>query len=455
MKYYILLFPLISIVSGFLHIPFGIPFKVSNKEIHQSIIPLKNSETLNKLDGFFGLIGPDVNISSVSSLFELFTGNGVIQGIFFDKRNLTYIKHYVRTEKLIYEEANGQASTGIFFNVIYHILHILGVLPNMLGVANTSLLTINNNIYAMFERDNPYLMKVDFHNKQVNTIQKLNFKDLSSTHFSGHTKYSSKKITTIHYDVISKCIHHYVMTGDFKTLYKTILKTEYLPIIHDFLLLNDSFVITDSPIMMDIHKILKFKLPVTFYKDKKTNVYIVAKNKVNRVEYDKGFYIFHYADYRETDDIIEIYAPLYDDLDFLALNIKGNYRKIVIDKKTNKMIIEKNEEIEQYNLDFPIKVGNKIILRNIKEFGINGFIICEGLNILGKMLFDDITICGEPALTYIDSNPYLIAFAYDETTNFILLINVETLEVEKIEIPLQNDQKINIGFHSIYIPNDA
>jgi len=416
---------------------------------------LPKESRAEKINGFFGLIGPDINVSAVSSLYELFTGNGVIQGIFFDKGNLTYIKHYVRTEKIVYEEEHGVAPNSILSGVIFHCLHFLNLFPNMMGLANTALLEINNNIYAMFERDNPYLIKVDFVNKLVKTIEKINFKDLSSTHFSGHTKYINNKIKTIDYNVAEKCIYYYSLSYDFKMLYKTVIKTEYLPIIHDFLMLPDSLIVTESPILLDIHKLLSFKLPITFYKDKKTKIHLVTRDTVNTIEYDKGFYIFHYADYKETDETIEIFASLYDDLDFSRLAIKGNYRKITIHKKTNTMTIERNPELETYDLDFPIKVNknNLIVLRNIDNFVMNGFVICDGLKIVNKILFTDIRICGEPALIYIENKPHLLTFAYNETMNYIVIIDIETLFVEKIEIPLQNDQKINIGFHSIFVKN--
>lgn len=462
------IFSLFLPVSGFLNIKFGLPFQISKKEYHQpiewkhTIREKKDIQIINNINGFFGMIGPDVNISSVNSLFELFTGNGNIQGIFFDNGNLTYIKHYIRTEKLIYEEENGHTPINCIAMALFHILYKLNIFPNMLGLANTALLNINNNIYALFERDNPYLIKIHFNNRTVETIQKLNFKDNSLNHFSGHSKYNNNKIDTIHYDVLNKCVHYYSLNTEFKVLHKSIIKMEYLPIIHDFLLLNNSIIITDSPVMVDIHKLLKLKLPVTFYKNKKTNMYIINNNEYinnrnkilyKKVEYDKGFYIFHYADYKETDEHIEIYASLYDDIDFSNLNVKGNYRKIIIDKKTNKMTIEKNPELEIYDLDFPIRVkdSNKIILRNIHNFSINGFIICKDLTIVNKILFDDLSICGEPALIYIEKTPYLLTFAYNNNTNYILIIDIDTLQVIRLEISLKHDQKINIGFHSTFI----
>ena len=43
-----------------------------------------------------------------NNLYDLFIGDGVIQGVFFDKGKITFVKHVIKTEKLKYEEKNGK-----------------------------------------------------------------------------------------------------------------------------------------------------------------------------------------------------------------------------------------------------------------------------------------------------------------------------------------------------------
>ena len=76
-----------------------------NQKLIYKLPPYKQN-IVNKINGFYGLIGPDVNMSTVNNLFDLFIGDGNIQGVFFDKGNITMIKHFVRTDKLLYEERN-------------------------------------------------------------------------------------------------------------------------------------------------------------------------------------------------------------------------------------------------------------------------------------------------------------------------------------------------------------
>jgi len=64
---------------------------------------------------------------------------------------------------------------------------------------------------------------------------------------------------------------------------------------------------------------------------------------------------------------------------------------------------------------------------------------------------NDKYVCGEPTLVTIERTPYIITFAYDNLNNgYILIINVNNSKI--IEIPL--NKSVNIGFHSIFVPNN-
>ena len=73
------------------------------------------------------MIGPNVEIKKVKSLFDLFTGDGMIQGLFFDNGNITFVKKMIRTEKLLYEEKNGRIPTSIFHYIWFMLLHHVGM----------------------------------------------------------------------------------------------------------------------------------------------------------------------------------------------------------------------------------------------------------------------------------------------------------------------------------------
>jgi hypothetical protein len=195
------------------------------------------------------------------------------------------------------------------------------------------------------------------------------------------------------------------------------------------------------------------KIPIQLDSNKPTFIHVIntKTEKVETYNSSEGFYIFHYADVSESDDSFTIYAPIYETMDFTNLNIHGKYRKIEIDKRTRDITIEKNTAFDDYNLDFPIKYKNKVILRNIHNNTINGFVICENLNITKTIMLDNRYICGEPVIVEIDELPYIIAFSYDMfSQGYLLIINMENSHI--INIPL--NCSLNIGFHSIFFEKD-
>lgn len=442
----LLLFPF-QYINSYIPIHFGPSIKMQNKELNYKInynFSNEESEIINKINGFYGLIGPDVNKSNVKTLYDLFTGDGVIQGLFIDNGNLTYINHFVKTDKLVYEDKHGKIPQNIFTLIFFMIMNKLNLLPNLMGMANTALLNVEDNIYALFERDIPYLIDVNFKEKKVNTVKKVKLNSIS--HFSAHSKYNNedKVIESIDYNILKRRVDYYIMNNNFEIINSTYVYTKYMPIIHDFVNLPNSMIFIESPLEINI------KMSVFMNKLKTTHMHIIDKNTFSKksITIKNSFYIFHYANFEEKNDVIIIYAPLYDLLDFSELNLVGKYRRIVIDKKTFDVNIDKNDELEKYNLDFPLKYENNVILRNIENNAINGFIICNGLEIKKKIFFEDKYLCGEPSIIEIDKNYFLVSFAYDKNNaGFFIIIDLNSYRI--IEIPLKNE--INIGFHSIFI----
>jgi len=445
----VLFFPLFE---AFLNIKFGNKIVIKDREYHKEIkykLPYYKQNIVNKINGFYGLIGPDVNITTVNNLFDLFVGDGTIQGVFFDNGNVTFVKHLVRTDKVLYEEQNGKIPKNNFSKFIFTVFSKIGLLPDVMGLANTALLKVKDKYYALYERDKPYLLDINFDEKYIKTISKQAVKNIY--HISGHSKYSNDLIETIDYDILTNTVKYYQLNESFETVKSKNIKTNFMPVVHDFMVTNDKVIIMDSPLCIDNENIFKKKLPIFLDNKKQTFIHIYDKinNIVESYNTTSSFYMFHYADYVETSKTIEIYGSLYHELDFSNLNVKGNYRKIRIDKITKEVIIEKNKLLETYNLDFPIKYDNKIVFRNIHNMTINGFIIVENMKLIKEIIFDDLFICGEPALTKIEGIPHLIFFGFSKSKNSIYLINLYNYQRIEIPIPLE----LNIGFHSIFIPS--
>lgn len=439
--------------------------KIESRELRIDIdtesIEKSENSIIKKISGFYGLVGPDISVNYLTTLYELFTGNGVIQGVFFENGNVTFVKHFIRTEKLLFEEKFGVFSKNFFWIPLYIALNKLGVLPNVLGLANTAGIVIENNLYTLFERDLPYLMRIDFENRTVGTVNKMNIRGIER--FSAHSKYDtgSKTIHSIDYSVFHKTLSYFQLSSEFDVVRRFDISTERLPIIHDFAILENGILFCESPFELDISRFLQSKIPVKFSTNPTKFVVYNSKEGITK-EYlsSDPFYIFHYGDVFENVENIRFFASVYNTIDFDSLDIKGNYRMFSINKSSGIISVFKNDAIEKYNLDFPIVYYCKsekvtyTILRNIENNYMNGFVVCKELEIVRTIfLTDQRHICGEPSLIDIDGSPYLTAFAYDDMgQGYLEIIPVfdscdQTKEIIEIALPCDT----TIGFHSVFV----
>ena len=436
----------------FWNIPLGNKFNIKSREIKQKIhykLPYHDQEIINKINGFYGMIGPDINITTITNLYDLFIGDGNIQGIFFNNGELTFIKHFIRTDKLVYEEKNGRIPDNHMVKALFSVLSKVRVLPNIMGLANTALMDINNNIYALYERDSPYLINIDFQKKSIDTIRKVDIDSVS--HFSAHSKFLDK-VETIDYDIMTNSVNYFELNQNLTIAKRVNIKMRYLPVIHDFWVTPKKIVLVDSPLKIDIDNLFTKPVPVILDKTQHTKIHIINKadSKIDTFTSNESFYIFHYSAYNETENFIDIYASLYDELDFSQLNISGKYRMIHIDKTTKNVTIEKRIQLEQLDLDFPKTYQNKVVFRSIENRIINGFVVCDKLKVEKQICFENRFICGEQAIKMIDNIPYLISFAFDTQNNnksYLIVINLINYKI--IEIPFEIP--LNIGFHSIFL----
>ena len=442
-------------IRGFIHFHFpGSLLPLKELEIRKKIsvnLPQEDWEVVKQINGIYGIIGPDVNISNIENLYNLLLGNGIIQGVFFDKGELTFVKHYIRTDKFVYEETFGKVLQNNGVHLLFFLLNKLNLLPNIFGLANTALVNMKGKYYALYERDLPYEIMIDFSEKTIGTGNKKWVRGIE--HFSAHPTINSEEnlVETIDYDVVKNIVNFHQLTNDL-VLQKTIhVLTKYLPIVHDFISTRYNYIFLDAPLHIDVSKIHNKAMPVSLSQDKPTFVRIVNKitGRVRTYETPESVYLFHYAQIQEDENRIIIYAPMYDRIDFSELDIQGRYRRMILDKYSGKITIEKKEELENLDMDFPICFGDKVVFRNMKDKICEGFVICRDLEIIRKIHLKDRFVCGEPRVIYLKSIPYLMTFLtnfYDHRRSSLMLINL--IDYKEIEIML--GVPITYGFHSFF-----
>jgi carotenoid cleavage dioxygenase-like enzyme len=322
----------------------------------------------------------------------------------------------------------------------------LGIIPNVMGLANTAFLKVNRNIYTVFERDYPYKININVENKRISTDKKMHITGVNT--LSGHSKYKDDTIHSIDYNILSHSLYYYQFDPYFNKKMHVLIKTKYIPLIHDFFLFSsEEIMVVDSPLQFNLLR----TFPVIFNRGLPTYIHIY-NNTIHQTDTytcSHAFYLFHYADVIETSESIDIYAPIYDTIDFTSLNIQGKYRKLVLDKKTKEITIHKNPELENMNVDFPKKWGDYIILRYIENNAIAGFIICKELEIIKQIpLPDNRYFCGEPAIIDIEGDTFLIGFCYNNDMHgYFSIVGVSTDAY--IEVALYTN--VTMGFHSIFL----
>jgi hypothetical protein len=405
------------------------------KIIFLSLLSLSNA-----LNGFYGIVGPNFPIASIHSLYSLFTGNGVIQGAFINDEEITPLQYSIPTEKKSYPYLTNSVATLPF----YLGLHTLRILPNPIGVANTAFLETGNKQYMLFERDLPYEIKIDVPSKTIRTIGRKFIPGVK--HLSGHSKAVSGRVHSLEYSISKKSVTLLTLNADLNLMKRREIKTTYIPLVHDFVRCGESTLFSESPIEISPKAFLQRKFPIVMHSQKPTYIHHVHLDKTTRFYSPLSFFIFHYADVVETPEAFEMYAPLYYQLDFNTVDVHGIYSKLRLDKRTCRISIQSTFELEKYNLDFPVKWKDYIILRNIDGRTINGFLFCKGLEV-HRTLFLTMSICGEPSIV----EDTLVCIGYDNQFNsFLIQVDLNTNEIVYDKL----NQTATLGFHSVFIKSN-
>ena len=401
-------------------------------ELKKNIIyklPENKKNIINNINGFYGQIGP--NPKYYNENYHLFEGDGMIHGIFFDNGNLTYINHWIKTDKLIFEnKLNFKIPISIstikkkeilFLSFIYKFLELFKIVPNFMGTANTALWKNNNKIYALHERDKPYEIDINFKNKNIKTIQKTDLKNIDF--FTAHPRKDLHNIYVASYDNFRPIVR--ILKYDKKLSLKKYkdIHTKYNNIIHDIMVTDNYIIFCDTPYQFNITQLLNGKTPFYFDKTQKNRFCIVSKDFeiIDYIDCNESFFIFHYDNFFEDNNNIYFTAIVRNnfDMDMLSSNVNNinysKYRKFIINKKTKKIIIEKKKEFENFNVDFPISKDNITFLSIIENtFDIIGFLIVKDFKLIKKYILKDRKIYAEPSITEIDKKIYIVFFTYDK-----------------------------------------
>lgn len=119
MKWFLLAYTFITTfaLTNSLHIPYNIircnknKFQIKSREVKKEYKIAENiSHPIQNMTGFYGLIGPDIDKFTINNLYDLITGDGLIQGVFFDNGTFTFVNHFVRNRQIKIRRKTRQVS---------------------------------------------------------------------------------------------------------------------------------------------------------------------------------------------------------------------------------------------------------------------------------------------------------------------------------------------------------
>lgn len=439
-----------------------------NKKIEYTL-PIKETNIIKNISGFYGQIGPNPQYYNKKDDYHLFDGNGMIHGIFFEKGNLTYTNHMIRTDKFLFEKRfKRKLPIGLsnirnkFYPIKFFFLNFLKkikLFPNFIGTANTAIWNSNNKIYALNERDYPYEINIDFNEKKIDTIKKHTLDKIE--YFTAHPKIDNETIYAISYNTYFPKASLLKYDKNLKLLDLKDIKTNYTSMIHDIAISENHIIFCQIPYKFNLSQILYNKLPYYFDKNDKNIFTVISKDFKTSFNVDvnlnESFFIFHYGNCWEDDENIYFYAIIQNNFEMeLFSNMKkskiennAKYRKFIINKKTHLLEIKKDINFEKINVEFPICKFNITLLSIFGDnLDIIGFTITDNYSLFRKIYLNNKKVYGEPNLIYINEEIYIICYVYDKFyNNYLYLQNIKTNK--SIEIKL--DVQLNKGFHSIFI----
>jgi carotenoid cleavage dioxygenase len=438
---------------------------LKNEILKEINLNLKSEERkiLKKVNGFYGQIGPNPMYYNETDDYHLFDGNGMINGVFINDDKLVFRNHWVRTDKYNYEKKmknkiairmdNMFKKKNLLIIIFYFLLNKLNLMPNFMGTANTALWTNSDHskVYALHERDLPYEINVNFKNKSINTIKKIEIDNIE--YFTAHPKIDNNITYACSYNTFYPNVKLLKLDSNMKLIESKIINTKYINMIHDIILSNEYIIFFDMPFKFDMRRLENNSMPFYFDNTQLNQIIFVKKDfsSIKRIECSNSFFVFHFDKVEEDDKYIYIYTIIHptfnlDLNDIKTSDRKSTYRRIKINKKTNNYEIEKNEIFEKYNVEFPINNKNYTILSIYgKGLDIDGFMVVKNFNCLKKKVLKKRKIYAEPAITKTNC---VICFTYDEKFNNYLYI-YDINQDKEIEILL--DVHLLKGFHSIFI----
>lgn len=455
------------------------------KEIQSNLI-ISNESIFNKIEGFYGQIGPNPKYPD-DNAYSLFDGDGMIHGVFFNKTHINYHNHWVKTKKLLAEIKWGKKMyislaelkgiRGLTSILSSELMKSFQLIPTGY-TANTAFLFHNDKLFALHETDTPYRINLNFENKTIHTGRHYKFKNMITT--TAHPKFDNLRKKIYLYSYSGFKANKGLFLNNILDYNMTLIENSEIElinngIIHDIGMTRNHIIIPDMPLKADFNRIFEDKLPIYFDKKGKTRIGILNKDtdKLKWFNFTENFFIFHFSECYESKNNYYAYACIVNDLQFASFIDNKEFKpfdgtqltQIIMSKTNNSYKIVHNNVLNEfinnshYITEFPVqsKKNNSHVyccIINSDKGEVNGYLKIDLTDFKNSkpVIYFLKNRCGnsECQPIIIDNKEYLITYTYDKNMNYyITLIDMENKIKRELKLP--NDVRIPPGFHSVFI----
>ena len=388
---------------------------------------------------FYGTVGPRFPLDIACPLYYTLTRPGIIQGVFFDNEN-SYIRPVFRTLDICH------------------------------SVANTAMIQVKDKFYAMYERDCPVEIKIDYAGKSLKDHSRIDYAGICS----GHTKWNGTHLESLSYHWWSRNVNFSVFDSRWKKVRNHSVKIPYpfSPMVHDYIRLDG------ERILFSVSNLFS---SMGMENKMERTLFLVMNTEDGSVQYhfyDSNIMIFHYADCKRMEGHWEVFASAYNEVNLCksARALQGYYSKFIVpvveggreegsakgaeavsSKGGRRTVMsETTNTLQQYNLDFPVKMGGEgdkdapICVRSVTKDGrhrYNKLVICRGLEIIREIPFPERMLCCEPAYDEEACKLYGLSWQVDNPS-VVFFWECSWPSCVVTETRLRVDKPLFYGFHS-------
>lgn len=433
--------------------------------------------------------------------FHFFDGDGMLHSTKISQGKAIFCSRYVKTYKYLVEKKAGYSVIPNVFSdfnnlialVIRGAMSITRIIigqfdpSNGFGPANTSLALFGGKLFALYESDIPYAIKLA-PNGDIITIGSHNFDENLSINMTAHPKIdpNTNEVFAFRYDPILFPYLTYVR------IHPNGVKSHDLPIfsmtrpsfVHDFAITKNYAIFPDIQIEMNLLGLITGGAPVGTNSRKVPRLGVIPRYAIDESEMRwfevPGFNMMHAINAWEEDngDTIVVTAPNILSIEHFLKRldlVHATIEQVKIDLKTGKvsrnLMSKRNLELACINRTYigkknkyiyaaiadPLPKAKGVVKLDVSMLEIDQQPDC----IVATRIFGPNCFCSEPFFVPKDhdnvfaadeDDGYVVCYMHNESTreSSFMVMDAKTHDLEIVAV-VKLPHRVPYGFHGIFV----